>query len=75
MGMGMVSGRNWNEMPWCRGSPSLVPVAVRPSVPSLSPKESRTTGPGIPFQRETRPFRGNGVKGELSHLRTVRTTD
>lgn len=57
----------------CRGAgalalarSSLLP-SVRPS-PSLSPKESRTTGRGIPFQRETRPFRGNGVKGELSHL-------
>lgn len=28
----MVSGRNWNGMPWCRRvSCSLVPVAVRPS--------------------------------------------
>jgi hypothetical protein len=44
------------------------PVAARRR-PSLSPTESRTTGCGIPFQRETRPFRGNrGRQSELSHL-------
>lgn len=44
------------------------PVAARRR-PSLSPTESRTTGCGIPFQRETRPFRGNGGRqSELSHL-------
>jgi hypothetical protein len=65
-------GRGWSAdgigtgVPWRPGlllPCSLAPVPVRcPLCLSLSPKESRTrtTGHRLPFQRETRPFRGNG---------------
>jgi hypothetical protein len=57
LGTGMVSGRNWNGgLPWRPGLPfPCCPLARPCPCPSLSPKESRTTGRRVPFQRKRDP--------------------
>jgi hypothetical protein len=91
VGMGMVSGRNWNGMPWCRGSRSrsLVPVAVRPSVPlplaegvkDDRPRHSVPTGNAtVPRKRSegraAHLFRGNRMReGSWLALLPDRTDD